>query len=70
MADKRKTIEEIRKELEVSYSVALELCLLGGEDVDLIVECSDASRGLDECKARIVNERFNKLATKLSKQKD
>lgn len=62
--EERKTIYEVSERLDVSVSVARELTLLGGGDVELIVECSNASRGLDECKARIIDARFRKEVEK------
>lgn len=51
-------IIEMQHELGVSYGVANELMLLAGGDKDLVRDASDASAGLNECKANIINARF------------
>ncbi len=53
--------DRIREELGISKSVAEELMKLAGDDEDLVIECSRSSRGLSECKARIIDARFNKI---------
>ena len=54
-------IKELRKRLGVGMSVAHELLVLSGGDVDLAEKCSRESPGLDQCKAAIINERFRRL---------
>lgn len=55
------SIKAIRSELGVGAGVATELLLLSGGDIDLAIECSKASTGLDHCKARIINARFERI---------
>lgn len=54
-------VKELRKRLGVGMSVAHELLVLSGGDVDLAEKCSRKSPGLDQCKAAIINERFRRL---------
>lgn len=54
-------IKELRKRLGIGMSVAHELLVLSGGDVDLAEKCSRESPGLDQCKAAIINERFRRL---------
>lgn len=56
-----KNIETIMAKLGVSRSVATELALLAGDDVDIAVQCSQVSAGLGECKARIIDARLRNL---------
>lgn len=54
-------VKELRKRLGIGLSVAYELLVLSGGDVDLAEKCSRESPGLDQCKAAIINERFRRL---------
>lgn len=54
-------VKELRKRLGIGASVAHELLVLSGGDVDLAEKCSRESPGLDQCKAAIINERFRRL---------
>lgn len=54
-------IKQLRDAIGVGPCVAEELLVLAGWDVDLATECSRKSSGLDQCKAAIINERFNRL---------
>ena len=58
-------VDELRDRIGVGYSVAHELLVLAGGDVDLAEECSISSRGLDQCKAAIIDSRLKKLERKL-----
>ena len=58
-------IQELKKRLDISTSVAKELAMLAGGDVGLAIECSEQSTGLNECKARIINERFAAIEDEL-----
>lgn len=55
------SIKAVRAALGVGAGVATELLLLSGGDIDLAIECSKASTGLDHCKARIIDARFKKI---------
>ena len=54
-------VKELRKRLGIGMSVAHELLVLSGGNVDLAEKCSRESPGLDQCKAAIINERFRRL---------
>lgn len=54
-------VKKLRKRLGIGVSVAHELLVLSGGDVDLAEKCSRESPGLDQCKAAIINERFRRL---------
>ena len=56
-----RAIKELRERLRVSKSVAEELLTLAGEDIELAVQASSESNGLTQCKASIIDKRFNKL---------
>lgn len=60
MVSKRK-IADLRNRIGVGHSVAEELLILSGEDIELAEEASKASRGLDQCKAYIINTRLSEL---------
>ena len=54
-------ISQLRELIGVGHCVAEELLVLSGGDVDMAAECSRAARGLDQCKAAIINARFTRL---------
>lgn len=56
-----KQVRELSERLGVSIGVCKELLLLSGGDMDLAERCSLREQGLNQCKARIINERFKKL---------
>lgn len=58
---KTNKINRIKEELGIGFSVANELCLLAGGDIDMVIEASDRSGSLSQCKAEIINKRFEKL---------
>lgn len=60
-----KLVNELRKRLDVGLSVASELIVLGGGDVDMVEESSLEATGLDQCKANIIDKRFRKLEEQL-----
>lgn len=43
---------------KIGFVVAKELLTLAGDDCELVIDCSIHSDGLDQCKAKIINERF------------
>lgn len=59
-----KKINKVMRKIGCGGSVARELLTIAGWDVDLVVDMSESSCGLDQCKARIINERFSRLETK------
>ena len=61
----KQAVQELKQRLNISESVASELLILAGDDVDLAEDCSRKSTGLNECKARIINERFRQLEDEL-----
>lgn len=54
-------VRELRERIGVGISVARELLVLSGGDVDLAEKCSREATGLDQCKAAIVDARFRRL---------
>lgn len=54
-------IYDLQSRLGVSESVAHELLLLSGDDVDLAEQASKASKGLNQAKCLIINQRFRML---------
>lgn len=54
-------VKDLRKRIGVGLSVAHELLVLSGGDVDLAERCSRHSDGLDQCKAEIIDARFEQL---------
>lgn len=58
-------VEDLSIRINVSKSVAEELLDLAGGDVDLAEECSLNSKGLNQCKSKIIGERFARLERKI-----
>lgn len=54
-------VKELRDRIGVGMSVAHELLVLSGGDVDLAEKCSRESSGLDQCKACIIDARFRRI---------
>ena len=54
-------IKELRDRIGVGHGVAEELLILSGGDIDLAERASRDSKGLDQCKANIIDRRFKKL---------
>lgn len=54
-------VDDLRQRIGVGKTVASELLVLAGGDVDLAEQCSKASAGLDQCKAAIIDKRFRRL---------
>ena len=57
----RRSIRELKKRIGVGTSVAEELLILSGGDVDMAEEASLESAGLDQCKANIIDKRFKQI---------
>ena len=55
----------VRETLGIGNSVADELLTLSGCDPEMVIRCSQASNGLDQCKAKIINERITKIEVAL-----
>lgn len=55
---------KVRDTLNVSPSVATELLVLAGWDVEMVINCSKNSNGLNECKSKIIDARFTKIERK------
>ena len=51
----------VRSKLGIGNSVADELLTLAGGDPYLVIDCSRASHGLDQCKAKIIDQRFKAI---------
>ena len=54
-------MRELRDRIGVGASVASELLVLAGGDVDMAEQCSNESEGLDQCKAAIIDRRFKRF---------
>ena len=54
-------VKMLKDRIGVSESVADELLILSNDDVDMAERASRASKGLNQCKARIINERLSIL---------
>ena len=52
---------ELMHRINVGASVANELLILAGGDIELATEASLESPGLDQCKARIIDRRFRRI---------
>lgn len=61
----KEKVNELCARIHVGHGVAHELLVLGGGDVDLVEACSKAAKGLDQCKANIINERFSRIEADL-----
>ena len=59
-------VAELRERIGVGTNVAHELLVLAGGDVELAAESSLASKGLDQCKALIIDKRFKRLEKELN----
>lgn len=57
----------VREALGIGNSVADELLTLSGCDPEMVIACSRTSNGLDQCKAKIINERIGKIEAELDK---
>lgn len=57
----RKLVNEVSDELCISRGLADELLTLAGYDKEIVIKCSNQSSGLNECKAKILDSRFNKI---------
>lgn len=58
-------IRDLCDRIHVGPGVAHELLVLSGGDVDMAEECSRKSKGLDQCKANIINTRFSRIEADL-----
>ena len=65
MAVKASQVNELRERINVGPVVAHELLVLAGGDVDMATEASLESRGLDQCRARIIDKRFENIEKQL-----
>ena len=54
-------VKEVKEELDVSTNVAKELLELAGGDKELVYWASRNSDRLSECKAKLINERINRV---------
>lgn len=54
-------LEKLRKACGCGISVARELLILAGGDVDLAINVSFESGSLNEAKVRVIDARFKKL---------
>lgn len=61
----KEKINELCSRIHIGRGVAHELLMLGGGDVDMVEACSKAAKGLDQCKALVINERFSRIEADL-----
>lgn len=61
----RKAVNELQHRIKVGKSVAEELLVLSGGDVELAAIASKESQGLDQCKAHIIDRRFKAIEEEL-----
>lgn len=61
MVVSNRMVKELRDRIGVGNSVASELLTLSGGDVDMAERASREAEGLDQCKARIIDERFRRI---------
>lgn len=54
-------IKMLRDQIGVGKGVAEELLVLSGGNVDLAARCSKEAAGLDQCKALIIDSRFQAI---------
>lgn len=64
MAFGKEEVKELQQRIGVGSSVANELLVLAGGDIDLAAKCSKESSGLDQCKAAIIDRRFKRIEDK------
>lgn len=57
----RQQINMLRDRIGVGKTVADELLVLSGGDIDLAEEASLEADGLDQCKANIIDMRFRRI---------
>lgn len=50
----------VSDELGITYQLAKELLILAGGDEEIVINCSDDSECLSECKAKIIDARMSK----------
>lgn len=60
-----KKIKKLKDQIGVGTSVADELLILSGGDVEMAARASRESPGLDQCKARILDQRFRNIESRL-----
>ena len=65
MIRQSRSVKELRDRIGVGAGVAEELLVLSGGDVDMAEDASKKSRGLDQCKASIINSRFENIERRL-----
>ena len=58
-------VRDLCDRIHVGHGVAHELLVLGGGDIDMVEACSKAAKGLDQCKALVLNERFSRIEADL-----
>lgn len=46
---------------KIGYGVIKELLTLAGGDCEMVINCSIKAEGLDQCRAKIINARFEQL---------
>lgn len=56
-----KKVKDLRERIGVGDGVASELLVLSGGDVDMAEQASREAKGLDQCKANIIDKRFRRL---------
>lgn len=52
-------VKRVANEIGITWQLAKELLILAGGDEDLVIEASDMSLNLNECKAHIIDARLS-----------
>lgn len=58
--ERENQVASVSEELGITKHLAKELLIIAGGDTDMVIKCSRASDGLDQCRARILDARFRK----------
>lgn len=57
---RQQQVKQVSSKLNISSQLAKELLILADGDIDLVVKSSETSVNVAECKATIINGRFEK----------
>lgn len=56
--ERKQQVLRVAKRLDISENLAKDLLIMAGGDEDLVIECSEMSSGINECKANIIDKRL------------
>lgn len=57
--EREEQVHRVANELDITWQLAKELLILAGGNEDLVIEASDKSCNLSECKAHIIDARLS-----------